>query len=149
MPAGRRGPRTKTMGLVGARQPGFGFNRRNVARRQLEPQLQDLLPRHAFHVSSGLILGLGLVVLGCAAYVLPYQQAREECAEAPLSLVLERNVGMLEILSLDVELLKDFAQPLDWRIALMTTPATTCNKTHPRPTQWWHLPTQWCVIFRR
>jgi hypothetical protein len=26
-------------GLVGARQPGFGFNRRNVARRELNPQL--------------------------------------------------------------------------------------------------------------
>ena len=52
---------------MGARQPGFGFNRRNVARGQLQPQFQNLLPRHAFHVSSGLILGLGIVVLASTA----------------------------------------------------------------------------------
>ena len=35
--------RTVGKALVRARQPGFGFNRSDVARRQLEPQLQDLL----------------------------------------------------------------------------------------------------------
>jgi hypothetical protein len=43
--------------LVRAWQPWFGINRRNIARRQLEPQLQDFLPRHAFHVSIG-VLGI-------------------------------------------------------------------------------------------
>src|SRR5262245_18756229 len=37
--------------LVRAWQPRFGINRRDIARRQPEPQLQDLLSRHAFHVS--------------------------------------------------------------------------------------------------
>ena len=35
--------RTVGKALVRARQPGFGFNHSDVARRQLEPQLQDLL----------------------------------------------------------------------------------------------------------
>ena len=126
--------------LVGAWQPGFGLNCGNIARRQLEPQLQDFLSRHTFHVSSGSSLGIGIVVLGNTVYVLPYEQAREECAETPLRLVLERNVGMLEIFSFDVELLKDLAQPFDRRIALTPIPATTCREAHRRST--WCLPAQ-------
>src|SRR5262249_41450756 len=101
-----------------------------IARCQLEPQLQDFLSRHAFHVSNEFTLRNGIGVLGSIAYVLPYQQAREESAETPLCLVLQRNVRMLEIFSFDVELLEDFAQPFDRRIALMTTPTTTCNEAH-------------------
>src|SRR5262245_3115226 len=119
-----------TTALVRARQPRFGTNRRDIARCQLEPQLQDFLSRHAFHVSNEFVLRNGIGVLGSIAYVLPYQQAREECAETPLCLVLQRNVGMLEIFSFDVELLEDFAQPFDRRIALMTTPTTTRNEAH-------------------
>src|SRR5215475_12748947 len=129
------GNRSVGKALVRARQPGFGFNPSDVARRQLEPQLQDLLSRHAFHVSSG----FNLVVLGTIANVLPNQQAREEYAETPLSLVLERNVWMLEISGFDVELLKDFAQPTDRRIALAATPATPCREAHRRSSSCWRL----------
>src|SRR5262249_12225291 len=118
----------KTTALVRARQPRFGINPRDIARRQLEPQLQDFLSRHAFHVSNELTLRNGIGVL--IAYVLPYQQTREECGETPFCLMLQRNIGMLEIFSFDVEFLKDFAQPLDRRVALMTAPTTTCNETH-------------------
>src|SRR5262249_23983474 len=119
-----------TTALVRARQPWFATNRRDIARCQLGPQLHDFLSRHAFHVSNEFTLRNGIGVLRSIAYVLPYQQAREECAETPLCLVLQRNVGMLEIFSFDVELLEDFAQPFDRRIALMTTPTTTCNEVH-------------------
>ena len=114
--------------LVRARHPEFGFNRRDVAGRQLEPQLQDFLSRHAFHVSSGFTPEVGIVIRGSTAYVLPYQQAREECAEAPFRLVFERNVGMLEIFNFCVELLENFAQPLDRRIGLPTVQRPRAEK---------------------
>src|SRR5262245_18394085 len=103
--------RTVGKALVRARQPGFGFNHSDVARCQLEPQLQDLLSRHTLHVSSG--LNLVCVVLVTVPNVLPNQPAREECAETPLSLVLDRNVWLLEISCFDLELSTDFAQPPD------------------------------------
>src|SRR5262245_2739780 len=93
------------------------------------------------HNSRTFCRGLNLVgvVLGTIANVLPNQQAREECAETPLSLVLERNVWMLEISGFDVELLKDFAQPTDRRIALAATPATPCREAHRRSSSCWRL----------
>src|SRR5262245_38225239 len=124
--------------LVQARQPGFGFDRSDVARRQLEPQLQNFLSRHPVHMSiagitdeigRGTTQGIGTTV------VLPYQQTRRECTESPPCLAMnEPTVGMLWII--DVEFLKDFEQPLDRRIVLASAgPSSNCIIGHRQSTQ--------------
>src|SRR5262245_18891270 len=141
-----RGNRTVGKALVRAGQPGFSFDSSDIARRRLEPQLQNFLSRHPLHVSITWITdesGLGIMQGIGTTVVRPYQQARRECTESPPCLAMdEPTVGMLWIM--DVEFLKDFAQPLDRRIVLASAgPLTNCIIGHR---QAHHRPSRRCVL---
>ena len=116
--------------LVGAWQPGFGLNCGNIARRQLEPRLQDFLSGHAFHVSSEFSPGSVSSFSGTPSTFSHMSRPERNALRHHSVSCLSETSGCSKSCSFDVEFLKDFAQPFDRRIALHPHPATTCRKAH-------------------